>query len=164
MKLNILYLHGLNGTLSDDKRAVLEKYFLVDAPQIDYLSDNLTELVSELTRIPKFDAIIGNSMGGYLGYHIARQMALPSLLFNPAIAERSEEPNFIPEEIYGNHPNPMHIILGKNDEIVSPYSSLEAIMNDDQNDIVMITLHRNLEHRIDIKTFEKEVERFAKTL
>jgi len=164
MKLNILYLHGLNGSLSDEKRSVLENYFSVHSPQIDYQVDNITELASELTSIPKFDAIIGNSMGGYVGYHLARQMALPCLLFNPAIAERSVEPNFIPEEVYGNHPNPMHNVIGKNDEVVSPYSSLEAVMDDDQNDLVMITLHRNLEHRIDIETFEAEVERFAKSL
>ena len=164
MKLNILYLHGLNGSLSDEKRSVLENYFSVHAPQIDYQVDNITELASELTSIPKFDAIIGNSMGGFVGYHLARRMALPSLLFNPAIAERSVELNFIPEEVYGNHPNPMHIVIGKNDEVISPYSSLEAIMNDDQNDLVMITLHRNLEHRIDIETFEAEVDRFAKSL
>jgi hypothetical protein len=162
--MHILYFHGLNGSLSDEKRTTLEKYFTVEAPQIDYERDNVDEVVSSLCDFHTFDAIIGNSMGGYLAYHTARQLALPCLLFNPAIAERSVEIQYNPEELLGNHPLPVFLIIGKNDEVVSPFKCLDTIMGDTQNDTVYVTLHRNLEHRIDIETFSKEVERFAKQL
>ena len=162
--MNILYFHGLNGSLSDEKRIILEKHFIVEAPQIDYENEDINALIERLSEHHRFDAIIGNSMGGYVGYHVARNLSIPSLLFNPAIGERSIEINFQPEELFGNHPAPIHIVIGKCDDVVKPSKSLEVILEDQQNDAVFLSLHRNLEHRIDVETFKSEVERFCKEL
>jgi pimeloyl-ACP methyl ester carboxylesterase len=162
--MKILYFHGLNGSLSDEKRTILENQFIVEAPQIDYENDDINALVDQLTEHHRIDAVIGNSMGSYVGYHVARNLSVPCLLFNPAIAERSIEINFQPEDFYGNHPSPVHIVIGKCDEVVLPSKSLEAMFEDKQNDAVFLSLHRKLEHRIDVETFKSEVGRFCKEL
>ena len=160
----ILYFHGLNGTLSEEKRRILEVFFDVYAPQLNYEFDNIDQLIEELLPENTFDAIIGNSMGGYVAYHLSRQLNVPSLLFNPALKERSTEIQFTPYEHYGNHLSLVYAVLGKADEIVSPNGTWEELFSDNQNDRVIFSCHRKLEHRIDENTFKAEVERFVQFL
>lgn len=45
----ILYLHGMNGSLSHEKREILEQYFEVLAPQLDY--NNSPDMMGELNKL-----------------------------------------------------------------------------------------------------------------
>jgi predicted esterase YcpF (UPF0227 family) len=57
----ILYLHGLDGSLSPEKKAVLERYFKTVAPQLDYRNTpNMFDKLSDLFVSENFDAVIGN--------------------------------------------------------------------------------------------------------
>ena len=70
--MNILYLHGLESKLSERKRDVLAKYGTVTAPDLDYHNDPdaVLNLIANYKN-SKFDVVMGSSMGGFAGYHIA---------------------------------------------------------------------------------------------
>src|SRR5690554_4666971 len=88
--MNILYLHGLDSSLNDEKRAILEKYGKVYAPLIDYREDaNRVVFLIDEFKDKDIDVVIGSSMGGFAGYYIADALQRPALLFNPALAYRS---------------------------------------------------------------------------
>src|SRR5690554_5185129 len=88
--MNILYLHGLNGSLSPEKREILEHYGNVFAPAIDYEKDSQSIATLSTSFNPQdINVIIGSSMGGFVGYYISNLFQCPALLFNPALAERS---------------------------------------------------------------------------
>ena len=70
--MNILYLHGLNGSLSDEKRTILEEYGTVYSPAIDYESDvNSIENLRRQFVDGKIDVVMGSSMGGFAGYYLS---------------------------------------------------------------------------------------------
>lgn len=49
IRKKILYLHGMNGSLSHEKREILEQYFEVLAPQLDY--NNSPDMMGELNKL-----------------------------------------------------------------------------------------------------------------
>lgn len=158
--MNILYLHGLNGSLSPEKRELLEHYGNVEAPTIDYENnpDSITWLYN-LYKDFKIDLIIGSSMGGFAGYHLCKLFQLPSLLFNPALAYRSVFQN-IPETIETNNIK-VQIVLGSKDTIVDPKSTLNFLGNLlMQSQDYSINILHDLEHRIPIEVFETEIHKF----
>ena len=90
-KTKILYLHGLDSHLTDEKRKILENHFEVVAPQINY-RENITlfqELSEILTTNKDIEAVIGSSMGGCFSYYLSLYHTLPGLLFNPALVYTS---------------------------------------------------------------------------
>src|SRR5690554_1575468 len=119
--MNILYIHGLNGSLNPEKRKILEQYGEVISPSIDYEAD--TQAIGNLISSYKskdIHIVIGSSMGGFSGYYVSNSFQCPALLFNPALAERS---------VYQVTPNVKHqkssfkqIVLGTLDEVVNPRS------------------------------------------
>lgn len=92
MKYNILYYHGFGSRLSPQKRLVLERFGEVVASLIDYHAvgniDNAIEQYADKL-IEEIDLIIGSSMGGLTGYHVAQKYDVPSLFFNPAFYHNS---------------------------------------------------------------------------
>lgn len=117
--MNILYLHGLDGNLAHEKRIILEKHGSVFSPAIDYRTEyNSIELIAEQYKNEKIKAVIGSSMGGFVGYYIADAYQLPSLLFNPALSARSVHQK-IP-----TYKNPYlsfkQIVLGVDDDVIDP--------------------------------------------
>lgn len=83
--MNILYLHGLDSSLNESKRAVLEDYGDVFAPDINYREDpnKMQRLIVEFKDL-NIEVIIGSSLGGFMGYHLADAFQVPTLVFNPA--------------------------------------------------------------------------------
>jgi len=161
--MNILYLHGLDSSLSKEKRSVLEKFGSVFAPHLDYREDpNSIESIMRLIADKEYNVVIGSSMGGFAAYYIADAIQRPSLLFNPALAERSvfqEIPNF-------NNPlsNLKHFVLGAKDETIDPKSTLNFLADSlDKNDY-NIKIRQDLQHRIPIEIFKEEVKAFFKKL
>lgn len=162
--MNILYLHGLNGSLSPEKRAILKRYGNVEAPTIDYENnpDSISCLFDQFEDA-NIDLVIGSSMGGFAGYYLSKLFQLPALLFNPALAYRS---------VFQNRPNApkantntIHIVLGLKDAIVKPQDSLDFLANllmQPQN--YSIQIRPELEHRIPVEIFEEEVSSFFERL
>ena len=82
--MKILYLHGLDSYLQDDRRAVLTPYGEIFAPTIDYR--NAPNLFAELQKeYAEVDVLIGSSLGGLIVYYLAQKLGKPCLLFNPAL-------------------------------------------------------------------------------
>ena len=123
--MNILYLHGLDSILNDQKRAVLEAHGNVLAPEIDYREDRnkMQRLISELID-QNIEVVIGSSMGGFMGYHLADAFQVPALVFNPALAYSS-----VPQDIVLNDQssNLKQIVLGAHDETVNPTTTLKQL-------------------------------------
>ncbi len=158
--MNILYIHGLNGSLSDEKRAILETFGTVYSPSIDYEADsNSIENLKEEFQDKDINVVMGSSMGGFVGYHLSIAFQKPALLFNPALVTRS---------VFQNEPeykNPNHsfkkIVLGAQDEVVYPKNTLVFIADRiKENTDYQISLRQDLAHRIPLNIFEEEVESF----
>ena len=69
--MKILYLHGLDSFLQEDRREVLLEYAQIEAPVLDYLNaPNLfQQLINEYKDV---NAIIGSSAGGLIAYYLAQ--------------------------------------------------------------------------------------------
>ena len=162
--MNILYIHGLNSSLSDEKRAILESYGTVFAPSIDYVADaNSIEHLNLEFQDKEINVVMGSSMGGFVGYHLSITFQKPALLFNPALVYRTVHQN-IPEY---NNPNPSFkkIVLGAQDDVVYPKNTLIFIADKiKDNTDYQISLRQDLAHRIPLDIFEEEVSSFFKGL
>ena len=114
--MKILYLHGLDSHLQDDRREILQQYGEVYAPKIDYrATPNLFHLLQE--EYSDIQSIIGSSAGGLVAYYLAQSLRKPCLLFNPALIFRTEMPNYV--EFNVSYIEYMRIVIGLQDEIIN---------------------------------------------
>ena len=156
--MKILYLHGLDSFLQDDRRNVLSHYGEIFAPTINYR--NAPNLFDELqNQYTSADVLIGSSLGGLVVYYLAQKLGKPCLLFNPALTHRHEMP-------FNPQPNPdyaayMQVVIGLQDSVIAPWESL-AILREDMNSLPNVTIHliNTMEHSYPIEIFEKEVKYF----
>lgn len=158
--MNILYLHGLDSSLSDKKRQILIRYGKVFAPKIDYRKNknSISQLVSEF-RNKNIDIVIGSSMGGFVGYHLSDALQKPALLFNPALAQRSISQEIL--EYNNTEPNFKRIVIGAQDEVVDPAETMKFLAETLSTRInYEIHFRTDLAHRIPIPIFEEEVKLF----
>tara|TARA_R110000744_G_scaffold85424_9_gene166959 strand:- start:270 stop:782 length:513 start_codon:yes stop_codon:yes gene_type:complete len=158
--MNILYLHGLNGSLSGEKRTILEKYGRVYSPAIDYESDgNSIENLRRQFVNGKIDVVMGSSMGGFTGYYLSIAFKKSALLFNPALVSRSVFQN-VPD--YSNSDRSFkQFVLGVKDGVVDPKDTLKFIGERmDDNTDYRLSLRQDLAHRIPLEIFEHEVSLF----
>ena len=156
--MKILYLHGLDSFLQDDRRTVLSPYGEIFAPTIDYR--NAPNLFAELqTQYASADVLIGSSLGGLVVYYLAQKLGKPCLLFNPALTHRHEMP-------FNPQPNPdyaayMQVVIGLQDSVIAPWESL-AVLREDMSALSNVTIHllNTMEHSYPIEIFENEVKHF----
>ena len=162
--MNILYLHGLNGSLSAEKRIILEQYGDVFAPSIDYENapNTISDLISKYNQTD-INVVIGSSMGGFASYYVSNSYQCPALLFNPALVKRSVVQQ-IPEL---EHKKSIlkYIVLGTADEVVNPIETLQflantIVLNPEYN----VHLRNDIAHRIPIDVFKEEVAVFLSAL
>ena len=152
--MNILYLHGLDSSLNDQKRRVLEMHGVVFAPEIDYREDRnkMQRLISEFK-----DQTIEVVMGGFMGYHLADAFQVPALVFNPALAYSS-----VPQDIVSKDQssNLKQIVLGAHDETVDPTTTLKYLADNIGVTNYQIRIRQDLAHQIPLEIFTEEVKRF----
>lgn len=157
--MKILFLHGLESNLSDEKRKVLEEFGDVVAPDINYKGDK-SIIASMYSKYEHNDinAIIGSSMGGFTGFYLAAKLHVPALLFNPALAYRSVVQE-VPEQkmIFSK---PLHIVLGMYDPIIKYSDTKDFLRINEYEYDAKVTLREDLEHRIPFEIFSAEVRRF----
>lgn len=164
MKNNILFIHGLESTLSENKKEILAQFGQVYAPIIDYKSDenSIQKIINDFEN-ENITHIIGSSMGGFAGFYIANYFEIPALLFNPALLERSvlqNIPNFI-----SSTDSFKSIVLGKLDRVVPNEKVFQFFEQQPLwNSNVTFTLESEMEHRIPVDLFEKNVTQFFKLL
>jgi len=162
--MNLLYLHGLESKLSDEKRGILINHAQVIAPDLDYKSNpNIIEFLFETYQ--NIDAIIGSSMGGFAGYYLANLLGVPSLLFNPALPYRNGSEQIVPSYLSMNHPDSMRIVLGAQDTIIDAKDNLAFLSKNisDKTDYTIV-LKRDLAHQIPISVFEEQTKAFFELL
>lgn len=163
--MNILYFHGLESKLSDEKRTILEKYGTVIAPDLDYKSNpNMIEHLYNTYHNQKIDVIIGSSMGGFVGYHLSNMLGLQSMFYNPALPNRSIE-QIIPSHLAKNHPSIMRFVLGGQDTVIKAIDNLVFLSQNitDKTDYAIILEH-DLGHQIPIEVFGEQSKLFFESL
>ena len=157
--MNILYLHGLDGSLSEPKRNILEQYGSLHAPQLDYRNQSqCMRLVYEQYKNISLDRIIGSSMGGFIGYYLADALNCKALLFNPALAARPVEQEIMDFKI--QNAQTKMLLLGAEDTVVPPSQTLKFLSEQHLGCDHHISIQQGLAHRIPITTFETAMQRF----
>ncbi|TYB71516.1 hypothetical protein ES677_10625 [Bizionia gelidisalsuginis] len=150
--MTILYLHGLMSSNQSNKIEWLKEKHHVFNPQLNYKKDSKT-IFAELEAICEntiVHLIIGSSLGGYLGYHISNKFNIPSLLFNPALEQTTAEK---PDVNCVNNTNVLHtIVLGENDDVISPIKTLQFLENRNSN---FVHSYAPTGHRTPFEIFKK---------
>ena len=157
-QFNIIYFHGLDSGLSDEKLTILKKFGDVTAPTYDYRATGTLEAIkANFIETVENTVVIGSSYGGYVAYNLSRAHDLPALLFNPALPYRSIHN----QEAAGASEiqNLTYIVLGQNDDVIK--------CNDNQNFIAgnikgpcELVVESAMAHRIPTDIFEKHVNKF----
>jgi len=147
----ILYLHGLESSNVGDKVDFLKERANVLAPKIDYEDDNIEEQLLYMVESFQPDFIIGSSMGGFVGYMLANRYGIKNLLFNPAIHDRSLEPELysLPYDFH-NYDMEFNIVFGKNDDVIDPEVSKEIL---DRWEVRVNFDEVDMGHRVDYDVF-----------
>jgi hypothetical protein len=161
--MNILYLHGLNSKLNDEKRDILEKYGKVFAPDIDYTLKHVQpELILESLKGTAINVIIGSSMGALNSYIISDIIGRPSLLFNPPLAKYIDNNQIRAHYLKGNAFK--QIVLGGVDDTVDPKETLYFLANHIQKEELDIHIDPRLGHRIPTELFKVQTKIFFSKL
>lgn len=160
--MKILYLHGLDSVLQDDRRQEMEKYGEVHGPTLDY--KNTPGLYKKLAETyHNVDSIIGSSAGGLVTYYLAQTLKKPCLLFNPALPFRSEMP--MPTAFNNVHDQFMQVVIGLQDDVVNPQQTIALLQSDiAPRQKVEIHLINQMEHSYPISIFAKELAYFIETI
>ena len=152
--MKILYLHGLDSHIYEDRKQFLESYGELFAPILDYRNTpNLFEnLIKEYKNI---DVIIDISAGGLVGYYLAQVLKKPCLLFNPALPFRDEtELTSLLDKSYQSY---MQVVIGLQDEVVPPEKTL-ALLQEDTSEKTNLEIHliNKMKHALTIDIFKSE--------
>jgi uncharacterized protein len=162
--MKILYLHGLDGSLSEEKEAILNGYGEVIAPSIDYRGNpRIIATLYAAFATQDIDVIMGSSMGGFTGYYLSLLLDKPCLAFNPALRFRSVEQG-VPGVPHTRH-HYLQLVIGRLDDVVfanDTFHFLEQHLPEEAN--VDMHLLNTLTHRIPLPVFEREVAFFLKRL
>lgn len=157
----VLYLHGLNSMLHQDRREVLQSFGLeIFAPSCDY--ERNPHLLNDLIEEFHPDAVIGSSAGGLAGFYFSGLKEIPALLFNPALPFRNYIPQ-IPE--LPQRTKFLQIVIGARDTDVPSMHTFDFLrMEFDKTVPMEIHWINNMEHRIPLSIFQKEVAYFLQQI
>ncbi len=119
--MKVAFFHGLESLPRSEKNIFLEEVFdHIYAPAIDYNSPDSFSIMQDKIQEFQPDLLIGSSMGGYFAFCLSTLYDIPTLLFNPAVVDRS----FDPQVSIGEYMPKQTIILGKNDNVIGPFKSI----------------------------------------
>ena len=153
-----LYIHGLHSSVRPEKRKVLEKLFAnVLAFDIDYgQQTNVYNTLMKVCHEQHVDLIIGSSFGGYLGFYLAAELGIPSILFNPALMFGKEDKTYVTQS--NRQPVPFSLfVVGAMDTVVPPESIDNFIIKHPEESGIHVMKCSWLKHQIDLKTFEAAI-------
>lgn len=151
----VLYIHGLDSNPNPKKLAIIENLGQkVVSPFIDYEKEkgDVYQRVKAIAIEADIDMIIGSSLGGFIGFWLAKDLGIPALLFNPALYFENMQ-GFIPE-VDPLAISETYICLGENDPQVNPLEVKKYLekLNPTQAHLKII-LASWLKHGIDLTTF-----------
>lgn len=161
---DILYFHGLDSSLSDEKRNILNPFGNVIAPTFNYRDPKvllgITDLFDDLDI--ETTVVIGSSFGGYLANIFSVSYDLPCLLFNPALANRSVD-LALEMPLDKNILSLSYIVLGKKDDVIDYEDSLNFITEHFKGP-KEVFIEEDMGHRVPVDIFEKHTRQFFKIL
>lgn len=159
MNLRIAFFHGLESPSISDKSEFLTENFDAWCPAMNYHNDHniFKNTLAEVKR-RNIDLLIGSSMGGWFAYCISTHTGIPTLLFNPALNQRSFSPKTSLGQISSDHT----LILGIYDNVIDCDGTEEWL---ESNDIEDYTIkYERMGHRTPIEIFEKHVNHTTKQI
>lgn len=156
--MNTLYIHGLDSSPRPDKLAVIRTWSEVEGLHLDYRHqpDSFNVLSSVIVE-NKISHIVGSSMGGYLGYWLAKRHGIPALLFNPALNMNSIGLNV---DVKGSEIPELVIVTGMLDDVVDPVDTAKFLKQQQAHEHILLLKCEELGHQIDMDTFQKFVDFF----
>ena len=146
--MKIAFFHGLESPPISDKTEFLEQY---DAwcPAMDYYDPKLFDRILDEVIERDIDLLIGSSMGGWFAFCISTLTGIPTLLFNPALNQRS----FSPKTYRGNYEAHQTLVLGIFDNVIDSDGTEEWL---DSNKIEDYDVNfEMMGHRTPINIFTK---------
>jgi len=158
----VLYLHGLESKQGGPKVDFLANEFCVHAPDMDYTNPMIQNELEFMMRQFDPDIIIGSSMGGYVADILAEKYGKPSILFNPALHNRSFEPAIQPL-VVGEEADLQDrkiVVLGKNDEVIPPYITKIMLENNFNYKIVI----EEMAHQVPLNIFIDTINKYKNEL
>jgi predicted esterase YcpF (UPF0227 family) len=160
--MKVAYLHGLESSINeqDPKIQFLRKEFhTAYTPSIDYSDPaTFTQVLSQIRQL-RPALIIGSSAGGYLAYLIGRATGIPTLLFNPAVVNRSFSLN---THITPTYPTHHTICLGSHDTVIPGVNIIDWL---DHNSTDPRVVHQyNGGHQVPAQVFIEQVTALSKQL
>ena len=120
----VIYFHGLESVQGGEKVDFLAKKYITIAPDMQYDDPNLFNEMLDLVRDFEPDILVGSSMGGYFAYMIATHTNTPVILFNPAMHNRTFEPENVTS---GQYDVVGAIINGANDTVIDPVQTTQML-------------------------------------
>ncbi len=159
--MKIFYLHGLESSLTAEKREILERHATVIAPKIDYYESRIFDKLMKYIDFEDITHIGGSSMGGFVGWHIARMYDKKCLLFNPAFPFDYSKFDISTDLILPTQKTTeSHFVLGKLDTRVNYSENLHYINTHLTDFNPKIRTVEDLAHGIPVTVFEEQFNLF----
>jgi len=118
--MKIAYLHGLESSIDEKDPKIIflrETFDEVFAPSIAYRNKKTFDKLYSSIKQLKPDLIVGSSMGGYVAYLIGSKLGIETLLFNPAVVDRTFDP--VVDDTRLNFGTTHNVYLGKSDTVIN---------------------------------------------
>jgi len=151
--MKILYLHGYKGKPNKRRIKYLEEMgFEVIAPYINY--DKHPNVIENYKDID-YNYVIGNSLGGYVGFYLSEYKKIPSILINPPLYMNLNETiglNIVFPEITTSCLETQTVILGSDDDIVEPKQVIEWLTTNKPH-CVNVDIIEDMGHKYTKKQF-----------
>ncbi len=169
--LKVLYLHGLGGGYSKFTDNVIMGYIGKDSelvyPVLDYealYSSNINPINIYSKMGGYIDVVVGNSMGGFVAYQVAKRLNKPCLLFNPALMETTNSYRMFGRDLeeVEDKGNLNFIVVGSDDDVVPSQKSLEWIINNNVKNTNIVI--EKMGHSVPSKIFKKNYKNFIDML
>lgn len=160
-QFKILYLHGLDSQLSEEKNDVLKSYGKILSPSIDYkINDQIIDNLYLEYKHAGVEVVIGSSFGGFAAYYLSLLLNAHCLIFNPALPYRSFPQN-IP--IVKKREKELLTIIGVQDLVIKATDNIRFLLDhQSENEHSRIHVLQDLAHQIPLTVFSREIDNFIK--
>jgi len=153
-----------------DKSEIMEQYgYHVVTPVARWYSNpSLFKTINDEIKKRKFDAILGNSAGGYMAFYLSNYYRIPSLMLNPAIALTCEAPRIqrMPQKFYDAPTfNKQMVLIGNRDLKVRGGVDFHLVLGFlQEKDFFKVGnkmfLEQGMSHSVSPELFRKYFEKF----
>ena len=156
---HIVYFHGLDSSLSDEKRKVMAPFGSIYAPTYDYRDANvLSAIADSFDELPEYTVFIGSSFGGYQANIYSSLFDLPCLMFNPALKFR-QVGKALDKLFPKDRLSISYVVLGKQDDVID-YKDTQKFINKHFKGYKEVYFEEEMGHRVPIDIFEEHIKNF----